>query len=94
MREHLALLEWYGERWRYVGGGSSSGDGPVDVDVLDVCHGAGALSLTRGRDLVLIGDRRIDTPEQRRLIAVWTSPRIGPHDSLDTHTWARWREGP
>ena len=62
---------------------------------------------------VLIGDRRIDVPEHRRLIAVWTSPRlsrglrpvivalgrddaeisrIGPHDSLDTHTWARLRE--
>ncbi len=55
----------------------------------------------------------IEAPEQRRLIAVWTSPqssriahpvivalgrdggelsRMGPHDSLDTHTWARLRE--
>ncbi|MFI6437896.1 hypothetical protein [Streptomyces sp. NPDC050759] len=136
MREHLVLLEWYGERWRSVGCGSGSGDDPVDVDVLDVCNGAGALSLTRGRDLphslttapwiscakvrlgrdvdhVLIGDRRIDAPERRTLIAAWTSPRrshglrpvivalgrdgaelsrIGPHDSLDTHTWARLRE--
>jgi len=136
MREHLVLLEWYGEQWRYVGGGSGSGDGPVDVDVLDVCNGAGVLSLTRGRDLphslttapwigcakvrlgrdvtrVLIGDRRIDVPGHRSLIAVWTSPRIGrglrpvivalgrdgtelsrlgPQDSLDTHTWARLRD--
>lgn len=136
MREHLVLLEWYGERWRYVGGGSGSGDDPVDVDVLDVCNGAGALSLTRGHDLphslttapwigcakvrlgrnvshVLIGDRRIEVPERRTLIAAWTSPRLsrglrpvivalgrdgaelsrmGPHDSLDTHTWARLRE--
>ncbi|MER5943504.1 hypothetical protein ABT121_40155 [Streptomyces sp. NPDC001928] len=62
---------------------------------------------------VLIGGRRIEIPEQRRLIAVWTSSyvsrgarpvivalghdgaelsRIGPHDSLDTYTWARLRE--
>ncbi|MFL5993710.1 MAG: hypothetical protein ACJ736_05235 [Streptomyces sp.] len=135
MREHLALLERYGERWRYAGGGSGSGDDPVDVDVLDVCNGAGVLSLTRGHHLphslstapwigcakvrlgrnvthVLIGDRRIDVPGHHRLIAVWTSPRlsrglrpvivargrddaelsrIGHHDSLDTHTWARLR---
>ncbi|WP_327348037.1 hypothetical protein [Streptomyces europaeiscabiei] len=50
MREHLALMEWYGEQWRYVGGGSGSGDVPVDVEVLDVRIGAGALSLTRGLD--------------------------------------------
>ncbi|MET7692874.1 hypothetical protein ABZT06_33760 [Streptomyces sp. NPDC005483] len=134
--EHIALLEWYGERWRYAGGGSGSGDGPVDVDVLDVENAAGALSLTRGRDLphsvdaapwigcakvrlgrdvghVLFGVRRIEVPERRTLIVVWTSPRtsrgvrpvivalgrdgaelsrIGTHDSLDTHTWARLRE--
>lgn len=136
MREHIALLQWYGEQWRYVGGGSSPGDDPFDVDVLDVCNGAGALSHTRsldrpcsitaapwiscvkvrlGRDVghVLIGGRRIENPEQGRLIAVWISPHIsrtarpvivalgrdgaelsrtGPHDSLDTHTWARLRE--
>ncbi|MCZ0990943.1 hypothetical protein O1M54_44940 [Streptomyces diastatochromogenes] len=137
MREHTMLLEWYEEQWRYVGGGSGSGDGPVHVDVLDVHDGGGALSLTRrldlpgsltaapwigcakvrvGRDVghVLIGARRIEAPEQRGLIAVWTSPphinrgarpvivavgrdgaelsRLGPHDSLDTATWARWRE--
>lgn len=136
MREHLALLEWHGEQWRYVGGGSGPGDDPVDVDVLDVCNGAGVLSLTRSLDIppsitaapwigcvkvrlgvdvghVLVGDRRIENPEQCRLIAVWASPhngrgarpvivalgrdgaelsRIGPHDSLDTHTWARMRE--
>ncbi|MEU5533746.1 hypothetical protein [Streptomyces sp. NPDC020362] len=42
MCEHLALLEWYGEQWRYVGGGSGPGDDPVDVDgdVLDVGGGA------------------------------------------------------
>jgi hypothetical protein len=136
MREHIELLEWFGEQWRYVGGGSGSGDDPVDVEVLDVRNGGGVLSLTRsfdpprsvsvapwiscfkvrlGRDVshVLIGVRRIEAPEQRRLIAVWTSPqtsrgarpvivalgrdgaelsRMGPHDSLDTHTWARLRE--
>ncbi|MEV5666955.1 hypothetical protein [Streptomyces flaveolus] len=135
MREHLALLEWFGEQWRYVGGGSGSGDDPVDADVLDVRNGAGVLSLTRNLDPphsitaawiscvkvrlgrhvshVLIGVRRIEVPEQRSLIAVWTSPRIsrgvrpvivalgrdgvelsrmGPHEGLDTHTWARLRE--
>jgi len=136
MREHIALLEWFGEQWRYVGGSSGSGDDPVDVKVLDVSNGGGVLSLTRsldpprsisaapriscvkvrlGRDAsrVLIGVRRIEVPEQRSLIAVWTSPqtshgvrpvivalgrdgaelsRAGPHDSLDTHTWARLRE--
>ncbi|KAK1184930.1 hypothetical protein B7755_046725 [Streptomyces sp. NBS 14/10] len=136
VREHITLLEWYGEQWRYVGGGSGPGDDPVDVDVLDVRSGGGVLSLTRsidpprsittapwigcvkvrlGRDVghVLIGARRIENPVQCRLIAVWTSPqidrgarpvivalgrdgaelsRIGPHDSLDTHTWARLRE--
>ncbi|MFF8732206.1 hypothetical protein ACF073_37935 [Streptomyces sp. NPDC015171] len=136
MREHIALLEWFGKQWRYVGGGSGSGDDPVDVDVLDVCNGGGVLSLTRSLDLprslaaapwiscvkvrlgqdvgqVLIGARRIEVPEQRSLLAVWTSPqssrgvrpvivalgrdgaelsRMGPHDSLDTHTWARLRE--
>jgi hypothetical protein len=49
-REHLALLEWFGERWRYAGGGSGPGDGPVDVDVLDVRNGGGVLSLTRRTD--------------------------------------------
>ncbi len=137
MREHLALLEWYEERWRYVGGGSGPGEDPFHVDVLDVRNGGGVLSLTRGNDPprsisaapwiscakvslgrnvdhVLIGARRIDNPEHCKLIAVWTSPyigrgarpvivalgsdgaelsRIGPRDSLDTHTWARLREG-
>jgi hypothetical protein len=46
-REHLALLERHGEGWRYVGGGSGSGDDTVDVDVRD---GAGTLGLARGRD--------------------------------------------
>ncbi|WP_043268667.1 hypothetical protein [Streptomyces sp. CT34] len=137
MREHIAFLEWHGERWRFVGAGASSpGDDPVNVDVLDVRDCAGVLSLTRSSDLprsittaswigcvkvrlgrdvghVLIGDRRIDASEQRRLIAVWMSPRssrggrpviaalgrdgaelsrIGPHDTLDTDTWARLRE--
>ncbi|MFF3964076.1 hypothetical protein ACFYZI_21285 [Streptomyces griseorubiginosus] len=98
MREHIALLEWFGEQWRYVGGSSGSGDDPVDVKVLDVSNGGGVLSLTRsldpprsisaapriscvkvrlGRDAsrVLIGVRRIEVPEQRSLIAVWTSPQ-------------------
>lgn len=136
VREHIALLERYEEQWRYVGGGSGPGDGPVDVDVLDVRGGGGVLSLTRridppdsstaapwigcvkvslGRDVdhVLIGARRIDSPGPCKLIAVWASPcisrgarpviaalghdgaelsRMGPHDSLDTHTWARLRE--
>lgn len=137
-REHIALMEWYGEQWRYVGGGNGSGDGPVEVDVLDVRKGAGVLGLARGRDLpdslstapwiscvkvrigpdvghVLIGGRRFQAPEHRSLIAVWTSPRtshgprpvivalgrdgaelsrIGPHDGLDSHTWARLLENP
>ncbi|MFD8722929.1 hypothetical protein ACFV2H_34395 [Streptomyces sp. NPDC059629] len=135
--EHIALLERYEERWRYVGGGSGPEDDPVDVDVLDVRNGGGVLSLTRGidpahpitaapwiscvkvrlgRDVghILIGARRIENSERCKLIAVWTSPytsrearpvivalgrdgaelsRIGPHDSLDTHTWVRLREG-
>ncbi|MFJ3307356.1 hypothetical protein ACIPSA_30525 [Streptomyces sp. NPDC086549] len=93
MREHIALLESYGEQWRYVGGGSGPGDDPVNVDVLDVRIGGGSLSLDRprsateatwiscakvrlGRDVdhVVIAARRIDAPEQSRLIAVWTSP--------------------
>ncbi len=137
IREHIALVEWFGEQWRYVGGSSGSGDGPVDVEVLDVSNGGGVLSLTRSLDPprsitaapwtscvkvrlgrgvshVLVGGRRIEVPEQRSLVAVWTSPqisrgvrpvivalgrdgaelsRIGPHDGLDTHTWARLREG-
>ncbi|WP_235451613.1 hypothetical protein [Streptomyces olivochromogenes] len=136
MREQLALMRWHGEQWRYVGGGSGSGDDPVNVDVLDVCDGAGVRSPARNLDLpgsgtaaswiscvkvrlgrdvdhVLIGGRRIENPEQCSLIAVWTSPygsrgsrpvivalgrdgaelsRIGPHDCLDTHTWARLRD--
>lgn len=145
MRDHIALLEWYGEQWRYAGGSSGSGDDLVDadaldaldaLDVLDVRDGGGALSLTRrldpprsittapwigcaqvclGRDVdhVVIGGRRLENPEHRRLIAVWTSPATGPrdrpvivalgsdgvelsrmglHDGLDSHTWARVRE--
>ncbi|WP_251982653.1 hypothetical protein [Streptomyces violaceusniger] len=134
--EHIALLEWYDEQWRYVGGGSGSGDDPVNIDVLDVRNAGGVLSLTRsidpprsitaapwiscakvrlGRDVghVLVGARRIENPKHCKLITVWTSPyvsrgarpvivalghhgaelsRIGPDDSLDTHTWARLRE--
>ncbi|MFB6958324.1 hypothetical protein ACFCYB_15120 [Streptomyces sp. NPDC056309] len=69
-----------------------------------------------GREVshLLIGNRRIDAPDQRILIVAWptssqasreTRPlivalgregaelsRLGPHDSLDTHTWARLRE--
>ncbi|WP_235032643.1 hypothetical protein [Actinacidiphila yanglinensis] len=61
---------------------------------------------------LLIGNRRVDALQQRKLIAAWTSARsdrarpvivalapdgtelsrIGPHDTLDTHTWARLRE--
>ncbi|MFF3000726.1 hypothetical protein ACFVTC_40255 [Streptomyces sp. NPDC057950] len=136
MREHVALLEWFGEQWRYVGGGSGPGDDPVNVDVLNVRSGGGVLSLTRSTDpphsitaapwigcakvrlrrdvgQVLIGARRIENPKHCELITVWTSPyisrgvrpvivalgrdgaelsRIGPNDSLDTHTWARLRE--
>ncbi|MEU2713437.1 hypothetical protein [Streptomyces sp. NPDC007205] len=138
-REHTELLEWHDEQWQYLGGGWGDGEGDdgADVDVLDVRHTAGSLSLTHrldppdspaaapwiGCDIVrlgpdvghvLIGARRIEAPEQRRLIAVWTSPRatgrgvrpviaalardgtelsrLGPHDALDTHTWARVRD--
>lgn len=68
-----------------------------------------------GREVgrLLVGNRRIDAPEQHRLVVAWmttqaargTRPlivalgrdgtelsRLGPHDSLDTHTWARLRE--
>lgn len=68
-----------------------------------------------GREVgrLLVGNRRIDAPEQRRIVVAWmttqaargTRPlivalgrdgtelsRLGPHDSLDTHTWARLRE--
>ncbi|MGW3203260.1 hypothetical protein [Streptomyces sp. NPDC001135] len=102
-REHTELLEWYDERWQYLGGGWGDGDGDddgADVDVLDVRTAAGSLSLTRrlgppgsltaapwigcgivrlGPDVghVLIGARRIEAPERRGLIAVWTSPRTG-----------------
>lgn len=136
MREHIALLEWFGEQWRYVGGSSGPGDDPVNVDVLDVRSGGGVLSLTRtidpprsltaapwigcakvrlGQDVghVLIGAHRIENPKHCELIAVWTCPynsrgvppvimalgrdgaelsHIGPHDSLDIHTWAQLRE--
>ncbi|WP_241746242.1 hypothetical protein [Streptomyces lydicus] len=137
-REHTALLEWYDEQWQYVGGGSGPVNDPVDVDVdvIELCGGGCALSLTRrleaprsvdttprihcvevhlGPDVghILFGNRRIDAPEQRKLIAAWMSPhasssarpvivalghdgtelsRIGPYDSLDTHTWARLAE--
>ncbi|MGW7210153.1 hypothetical protein [Streptomyces sp. NPDC054837] len=50
MREHIAFLEWVGEQWRYVGGGSGPGDDPVSVDVLDVRSGGGVLSPTRSID--------------------------------------------
>lgn len=135
-REHTALLEWYDEQWEYVGGGSGTVNDPPDVDVIELCGGGCALSLTRcldaprsvdtaprihcvevhlGPDVgqILFGNRRIDAPEQRKLIAAWMSPhasrsarpvivalghdgtelsRIGPYDTLDTHTWARLAE--
>lgn len=50
VREHIALLEWFGEEWRCVGGSSSCGDDPDDVDVLEVGNGGGVLSLTRSLD--------------------------------------------
>ncbi|MDC2958082.1 hypothetical protein PO587_26880 [Streptomyces gilvifuscus] len=50
VREHIALLEWFGEQWRYVGGSSSCGGDPYDVDVLEVGNGGGVLSLTRSLD--------------------------------------------
>jgi len=49
-REHIALLEWHGEQWCHAGGSSSPADDPVDVEVLDVDHGGGVLSLTRSID--------------------------------------------
>ncbi|MCR8575030.1 hypothetical protein [Streptomyces sp. Isolate_219] len=135
-REHTALLEWYDEQWEYVGGGSGTVSDPADVDVIELCGGGDALSLTGcldaprsvdttprihcvevhlGPDVgqILFGSRRIDAPERRKLIAAWMSPhasrstrpvvvalghdgtelsRIGPYDTLDTHTWARLAE--
>ncbi|UNO43826.1 hypothetical protein KGS77_10065 [Streptomyces sp. MST-110588] len=67
-----------------------------------------------GREVtcLLIGHRRLDTPDQREVIVAWRSSyadrgtrplivalgrdgvelsRLGPHDSLDSHTWARLR---
>ncbi|WP_234343561.1 hypothetical protein [Streptomyces sp. NRRL F-5123] len=74
----------------------------------------GCVEVHLGQDVshVLIGNRRVDAPQQRKLIAAWKSShadrarpvivalapdgtelsRIGPHDVLDTHTWARLRE--
>lgn len=68
--------------------------------------------LGRAVDHVRIGARRVESPEEGKLIAVWTSAhdnrrdrplivalardgaelsRMGLHDSLDSHTWARIR---
>ncbi|MGY5128231.1 hypothetical protein [Streptomyces nigrescens] len=136
-REYTALLEWHDEQWQYVGSGSGPvDDDPADVDVIEICGGGFALSLTHRLDAphsialaprinyaevhlgpdvsqLLVGNRKIDAPEQRKLIAVWMSrhpsrstrpvivalghdgtelSRFGPHDSLDTYTWARLEE--
>ncbi len=96
-REHTALLEWYDERWRCVGGGTAPVNDPADVDVIEVRGGGGVLSLARrldpprsiatapwigyaivhlGRGVshLVVGDRRIDVPRQRKLVAAWKSP--------------------
>ncbi|MGW3012048.1 hypothetical protein ACWC9R_24925 [Streptomyces sp. NPDC001219] len=101
--EHTVLLEWYDERWRYLGGGSSGplDDEPVHVDVMEIGGESGSISLTGrpaptdfsvpgpwvgsvevhlGPDVghLLVDNRRIDAPEQRRLIAAWRTPHAGP----------------
>ncbi|MFD3453851.1 hypothetical protein ACFWVC_16945 [Streptomyces sp. NPDC058691] len=74
-----------------------------------------AVHLGRGVSHLLIGDRRIEAPERRKLIAAWKSTQagrgirpvivalrhdgtelshMGPHDGLDSHTWARLRREP
>lgn len=51
-REYVEFLEWYDGRWRSVGGGNSSANDPTDVevDVIEIRGGDGALSLTRRLD--------------------------------------------
>ncbi|WP_371661490.1 hypothetical protein [Streptomyces sp. NBC_00280] len=53
-REHIEYLEWYGGRWRSLGGASSSVGDPADidadVDVIEVRGGSGSLSLSRRLD--------------------------------------------
>ncbi|MEU6012039.1 hypothetical protein [Streptomyces sp. NPDC047453] len=50
-REQIALLEWYGAQWRYVGGSSGPVNDPGNVDVIEIRGGGGVLSLTRSLDL-------------------------------------------
>ncbi|MFF3375470.1 hypothetical protein ACFYXF_21300 [Streptomyces sp. NPDC002680] len=63
-REHVEFLEWYGGRWRCLGGTAGSVDGPADgdVDVIEIRGGAGILSLAR----------RLDPPR-----SIETAPWIG-----------------
>jgi len=72
-----------------------------------------AIHVGQDVDRVLVGNRRLDAPPHRKLIAAWKCPqiarrvrpvivalaqdgtelsRMGPHDGLDTHTWAQLRE--
>ncbi|WP_037916758.1 hypothetical protein [Actinacidiphila yeochonensis] len=63
-REHTALLEWYDEQWRSLGGGITDGvhAGTGLCDVLEVRGCGGGLSLTR----------RLDPPR-----SIATAPWIG-----------------
>lgn len=81
-------------------------------DLLATAPWIGYAEVHLGPDVahLLVGDRRFDAPEQRKLIVAWMCPptarrarpvivalgrdgtelsRIGPHDTLDTHTWAQ-----
>ncbi|MFJ9007508.1 hypothetical protein [Streptomyces canus] len=42
MREHLALLEWYGERWRYVGGAAAAPEMVQSTSTCSTCATAQA----------------------------------------------------
>ncbi|MFH8410266.1 hypothetical protein ACH4FX_36660 [Streptomyces sp. NPDC018019] len=75
--------------------------------------GCAVIHLGREVSHLLIDNRRIDAPDQHKLIVAWMTShavreirplfvvfgrdgtelsRLGPHDSLDTHTWARLKE--
>ncbi|WP_330289204.1 hypothetical protein [Streptomyces sp. NBC_00576] len=73
-QEHIAFVEWYEEQWRYVGGGISSANDPadVDVDVIEVRGGSGALSLTRRLD----PPRSFETAPWIACVCVYLGPDV------------------